>query len=299
MDNEAGQRGSGADSQVAALCYPEGGESDGIARLPRRPAAPPSVWHLWLDETPRPGWANMAIDHALLERAQQHGERWVRLYQWAPHCLSFGRHEPATRRYDSERIAELGLDTVRRPTGGRAVWHAEELTYSVAAPSARFGSLPAAYLEIHGMLADALRGLGVQASLAPPVQTPALDAGACFSQPAGGELMIGGRKIVGSAQFRQGDAFLQHGSILLEDNQSFVLGLTRGAIIARSPQRTQGSTKTPEPRLRSRDVAEAITRAAGTRWPGEWDRVPDLEPTLQSASSHFPHYRSVAWTWAR
>jgi hypothetical protein len=102
-----------------------------------------------------------------------------------------------------------------------------------------------------------------------------------------------------SAQFRQGDAFLQHGSILLEDNQSFVLGLMRGAIIARSPQRTQDSTKTPEPRLRSRDVAEAITRAAGTRWPGEWDHVPDLDPALHSASFHFPHYRSFAWTWAR
>lgn len=253
-------------------------------------------WQLWLDEIPRPGWANMAIDHALLERAQHHGESWLRLYQWAPHCLSFGRHEPATRRYDSARITELGLDTVRRPTGGRAVWHAEELTYSVTAPSARFGSLPAAYLEIHRMLADALRGLGIRAALAPPVQTPTLDAGACFSQPAGGEIMIGGRKIVGSAQFRQGGALLQHGSILLEDNQSVVLGLTRGATIA---QRTQDSTKSPEPRLRRREVADAITQAAGIRWPGEWNRAPDLEPALHSASSHFPHYRSVEWTWAR
>jgi lipoate-protein ligase A len=110
-----------------------------------------AVWHLWLDQTPRPGWANMAIDQALLDRAERQGESWLRLYRWAPHCLSFGRHEPATRRYDPDRIAELGLDTVRRPTGGRAVWHAQELTYAVAAPSARFGSLPAAYLEIHGI----------------------------------------------------------------------------------------------------------------------------------------------------
>ncbi|MEA2725373.1 MAG: lipoyl(octanoyl) transferase [Gemmatimonadales bacterium] len=274
MDKAAGQRGSGA-------------------------AGVTQVWTLWVDTLPRPGWANMAIDHALLERAQNNGESWLRLYQWTPHCLSFGRHEPATRRYDSGRITELGLDTVRRPTGGRAVWHAEELTYSVAAPSARFGSLPAAYLEIHGMLADALRGVGVRASLAPPIQTPALDAGACFSQPSGGEIMIGGRKIVGSAQFRQGHALLQHGSILLEDNQSILFGLTRGAIIARSPQQTQDAPRNPPPPLRSRDVAEAITQAAGSRWPGEWDRAPDLEPALHSASSHFPHYRSVEWTWAR
>ncbi|MEP7227486.1 MAG: hypothetical protein ABI785_09010 [Gemmatimonadales bacterium] len=241
----------------------------------------------------------MAIDHALLERAQHWGESWLRLYRWAPHCLSFGRHEPATRRYDSGRIRDLGLDTVRRPTGGRAVWHAEELTYAVAAPSARFGSLPAAYLEIHGMLADALRGLGVRASLAPSIQTPALDAGPCFSQPAGGEIMIGRRKVVGSAQLRQGGALLQHGSILLQDNQSFVLGLTRGAIIAQSPQGSRDSTKTLDPPLRVGELAEAITRAAGTRWPGEWNTAPDLEPALHRATSHVPHYRSVEWTWAR
>jgi len=258
-------------------------------------------WHLWIDEIARPGWANMAIDQALLERAERQGERWLRLYRWAPHCLSFGRHEPATRRYDSRRIAELGLDTVRRPSGGRAVWHAEELTYAVAAPSVRFGSLPAAYLEIHGMLADALRGLGASASLAPPVRTPPLDTGPCFAQPAGGEIMIGGRKVVGSAQFRQGGALLQHGSILLEDNQSFVLGLTHGAIIAQSSQRSLGSLKKPDPAapLRSREVAQAITRAAAARWSGEWTRDSDPEPVLHRASSLYPQYRSAAWTWAR
>jgi lipoate-protein ligase A len=250
---------------------------------------------------PRPGWANMAIDHALLERAEEQGESWLRLYQWAPHCLSFGRHEPATRRYDSQRITELGLDTVRRPTGGRAVWHARELTYAVGAPSVCFGSLPAAYLEIHGMLADALRGLGASASLAPPVRTPPLDSGPCFSQPAGGEIMIEGRKVVGSAQFRQGGGLLQHGSILLEDNQEFVHGLTRGAIIAQSSQRSPQAMKNPDTAqpFRSREVAEAITEAAGARWPGEWNRVPDPEPVLRTASSLYPHYRSAAWTWAR
>jgi len=243
----------------------------------------------------------MAIDHALLQRAEHEGESWLRLYQWAPHCLSFGRHEPATRRYDFQRIAALSLDTVRRPTGGRAVWHAEELTYAVAAPSLHFGSLPAAYLEIHDMLADALRGLGVIASLAPPVRTPPLDTGACFSQPAGGEIMIGGRKVVGSAQFRQRSALLQHGSILLEDNQDFVLGLTRGAIIAHDSQGSPQAPNTPgmARRFRSRDVAEAITQAARARWPGEWTRVPEPEPVLVTASSFYPRYRSAAWTWAR
>lgn len=261
-------------------------------------AAPPSVWRLWIDEQPRPGWANMAIDHALLDRAEHQGECWLRLYQWAPHCLSFGRHEPATRRYDRERIAGLGLDTVRRPTGGRAVWHAQELTYAVAAPNARFGSLPAAYHEIHEMLADALQGLGARASLAPAARTPPLDAGACFSQPAGGEIMIGGRKVVGSAQLRQGNALLQHGSILLRENQSILLDLTRGAIIPRSPKPSRDSTKGPD-QLNGPDLADAIGASARSRWAAEWNPAPEVEPALRGASSLFPRYRSAEWTWAR
>ena len=125
-------------------------------------------WHLWIDEAPRPGWANMAIDTSLLERAERLGEGWLRLYRWNPSCLSFGRHEPATRRYDIHQIEALGLDTVRRPTGGRAVWHARELTYAVAAPSVRLGSLQSAYLEIHRMIAEALECLGATVSLAAP-----------------------------------------------------------------------------------------------------------------------------------
>ena len=70
---------------------------------------------LWLDLEGRPGWQNMAIDQAMLDRAGR-GERRLRLYRWTPHCLSFGRHEPASRRYDRAKIGALGLDVVRRPS---------------------------------------------------------------------------------------------------------------------------------------------------------------------------------------
>jgi hypothetical protein len=112
--------------------------------------------------------------------------------------------------------------------------------------------------------------------------------------------MIGGRKVVGSAQFRQGDAFLQHGSILLEDNQSFVLSLTRGAIIAQSSQQSDNPSRSPEAAsLGSGMVAEAIIQAAGARWGGKWNRSFDPEPALHGAAALFLHYRSSAWTWAR
>src|SRR3954447_19086414 len=139
-------------------------------------------WFLWVDETPRPGWANMAIDEALLDRAEQVGESWLRLYTWKPHCLSFGRHEPAARRYDVDRVTALGIDTVRRPTGGRAVWHSRELTYAVVSPCCYFGSLAQAYLEIHETLAQALTELGVDASLAPQSRAAGLHEGACFER---------------------------------------------------------------------------------------------------------------------
>ena len=108
----------------------------------------------WIDGEPRPGWHNMALDAAMLDRAEATGRTLARLYRWAPPCLSFGRHEPAGRRYDRARIEDLRLDCVRRPTGGRAVWHARELTYAVAAPTS-FGSLPQAYRRIHGALLGA------------------------------------------------------------------------------------------------------------------------------------------------
>lgn len=252
------------------------------------------VWRLWIDEHPRCGWTNMSLDMALLDRAEQDGESWLRLYQWEPHCLSFGRHEPACRAYDRERIRTLGLDTVRRPTGGRAVWHAHELTYAVAAPWQVFGSLRSAYREIHRLLAEALRALGLEASLAPRAQTSRLDSGACFSQPVGGEVLAGGRKVVGSAQLRRGSAFLQHGSILLEGDQRLVAHLRRNS--------AAGEEKLPPAAAVHRTagaVADRIAEFAARNWSGEWERVTSPSPLLHAASRHYPQFQSPTWTWAR
>src|SRR5256886_4001676 len=95
---------------------------------------------LSLDAAGRSGAENMAIDAALLDRANGEGLSFLRLYRFDPPCLSLGRNEPAAR-YNHTEIARRGLDVVRRPTGGRAVWHEHEVTYAVAAPVAAFGSL--------------------------------------------------------------------------------------------------------------------------------------------------------------
>jgi lipoyl(octanoyl) transferase len=259
------------------------------------------AWHLWIDEPPRPGWANMAIDLALLDRADQ-AEGWLRLYRWDPHCLSFGRHEPAARRYDADRVRALGLDTVRRPTGGRAVWHARELTYALAAPQAWFGSLQEGYRAIHEMLAEALGSIGVPARLAPRGGPAALEAGPCFSQPVGGEVLVNGRKVIGSAQLRRGTALLQHGSIILQDGQQLLHEVIRGLPAPRAqPHPAAGATLrdgggSPVP---ADSLATTIGHLAVRRWPGEWETATDPAMILQAASPHFERFRSPAWTWGR
>ncbi len=270
------------------------GQAAGPAVLPVRPPAPPAAWYVVVDP-PLPGAINMARDQALLDLAERSGRTFLRLYRWEPFTLSFGRHEPALLRYDRERIEALGLACVRRPTGGRAVWHARELTYAVAAPVDAYGNLRTAYRLLHEMLARALARLGLEAGLAPAGVRPGrIDTGACFARPAGGEVMFGGRKLVGSAQLRQGTAFLQHGSMLLEDTQATVTEVTRGASPASLDLPLARALGHP---LGFDQAAGAVlAEVAGTS--GE-RREPDLEEIAALAGTHEPHFASPAWTWAR
>ena len=155
----------------------------------------------------------MTVDEALLQEAVDTGTSTLRLYRFNPPCLSLGRNQHA--------LHLDGVDVVRRPTGGGAVWHEHEVTYAVAARLAVFGSLRAAYRAIHEAIAVALRSLGADATIAPDRRTP-VSPTACFSTPTGGEILVSGRKLVGSAQVRKGQAFLQHGSILLDGTQEMV-----------------------------------------------------------------------------
>jgi lipoyl(octanoyl) transferase len=235
----------------------------------------------------------MAIDTVLLERAEA-GERWLRLYAWEP-CLSFGRHEPAERRYVAEEIRARGLTAVRRPTGGRAVWHEAELTYAVAAPSEHAGALREAYSEIHQMLCQALRALGADAELAPARRAAPIDAGACFASAAGGEVLVGGRKVIGSAQLRQGGALLQHGSLLLEGDQGIVAALSRGRSASDRSLALSAALGRP---VGWHETAAAIEKAARRRWGVQPAPADGVAGILDRAGTHAERYRSDAWTWA-
>jgi lipoate-protein ligase A len=257
-------------------------------------------YRLWCDPLPRPGWLNMAIDTILLERAGE-GERWLRLYAWEP-SLSFGRHEPAARRYERRAIEASAIGVVRRPTGGRAVWHAGELTYAVSAPAASLGALREAYREIHLMLRDAIRRLGAPAELAPARHARAragagagvaIDAGACFAGSVGGEVLICGRKVAGSAQVRHGAGLLQHGSVLLEGDQALVGRVTLGQA---PPDRSATLSEALGRPVEWGEAAAAVVAAAAAAW-GAADATAGAEPVLARAAELGEFFRSPAWTW--
>lgn len=247
---------------------------------------------------PSDGAQNMAVDDALLDRARASGECVLRLYEWASPTLSFGRNQTARGRYDLARARELGIDFVRRPTGGRAVLHHRELTYSVTAPSALFGSLRESYMRVNRLLVAALRRLGVGASVAPHLtRAPAPGVRPCFDQPSAGELVLGDRKLVGSAQWRDADAFLQHGSILIDDDQGLASALLQ---IPRQPPPAAATLREALGRApAAADLADAFTDALVTLEDAEASPlvVDDaLESRIAGARVRF---LDDEWTWRR
>lgn len=160
----------------------------------------------------------MAVDEAILDGVIR-GESapTLRLYAWDPPCLSLGHAQPFAD-VDTARIAQFGWDVVRRPTGGRAILHTDELTYSVIAPKSDHvvqGDLLTSYRRIAGSLVNAARQLGIPASMEAGRRSAASNNPVCFEEPSSYEITADGRKLIGSAQARRKDAVLQHGSLPL------------------------------------------------------------------------------------
>lgn len=165
---------------------------------------------------------NMALDEAILEAYLQNMvPPTLRLYGFQPEAISVGRTQslPAST---ISRASARGLDVVRRPTGGRAVLHSGDLTYSLVASSAAgtlSPSIAAAYAEICRGLQNAFALLGLELSLG-STDTPYRQLHDCFLATTGSDLQFKGKKMVGSAQLRRRNGVLQHGSILLNQEQN-------------------------------------------------------------------------------
>lgn len=269
--------------------------SDGIGAAANGAASPP--WRLLLSP-PLGGAENMALDEALVERARATGERVLRVYAWRRPTLSFGRHQSARGRYDEGRIREAGLDVVRRPTGGRAVLHHREVTYSVTAPAAPGVPLRESYARINRLLCDGLRRLGVPAEVAAGGgRAPRPTDAPCFETPSPGELVLAGRKLAGSAQWRDDGALLQHGSILVDDDQSLVAGLLRRPASPPPAPATLGAALGRTPTLA--EVADALFAAARALEDADASPLAPEPSLLARAEALRERYEDDRWTWRR
>ncbi|WP_203227730.1 lipoate--protein ligase family protein [Calorimonas adulescens] len=185
------------------------------------------VWRL-IDTGYSDGAYNMAVDEALMESvAAGESPPVLRFFGWSPPTLSIGYFQRAEREVNLERLKGQGIGFVRRPTGGRAVLHDREITYSV---SIRESDLPGSVIETYKVLSlglvEGLKQLGIEAEVASLKESGTERAltSACFDSPSWYEVVFHGKKLIGSAQVRKYGTILQHGSIMLDfDPQKLAL----------------------------------------------------------------------------
>jgi lipoate-protein ligase A len=182
-------------------------------------AYPRAAWRLLVNGS-ADGATNMAVDEAiLLAVAEGAAPPSLRFYMWEPPCLSIGYSQSMSKEVDLEACRARGVSWVRRPTGGRAVLHTDELTYSIVAPQDEprvAGGVVESYRRLSRGLLAGLHRLGAEAVQAQKsyAKKPEL-AAACFDTPSKYEITVGGKKLVGSAQVRRQGVVLQHGSLPL------------------------------------------------------------------------------------
>jgi lipoyl(octanoyl) transferase len=240
----------------------------------------------------------MALDEALMARARRTGEAVLRVYGWSEPTLSLGRNQRAAGLYDERVLAARGIGVVRRPTGGRSLLHHREVTYSVTAPCAPSGTLIDEYARINALLSSALVALGVPVMAATPsARSSTPSAVPCFAEPARGELTLDGRKLVGSAQWRERGALLQHGSILVDDDQSSIVSLMREPMAAPPAPATLRDALGRAPVMA--EVADSLFGAV--RALADPDARPlDVDDELSREMNDIAaRYRDDAWTWRR
>jgi lipoate-protein ligase A len=219
-------------------------------------------WRL-VEDAPQSGADNMAIDERLLRDAAN-GEAvpTLRFYTWDPPAVSLGRFQDEGTAVDARACRVLGIDVVRRITGGRAVLHHRELTYSIVSRTDHSifpNDLLGTYKVIAEGLLAGLGNLGIKAEMVSRsckhVERIRKKTGepACFASPSWYEILVGGKKIIGSAQRRVPGAFLQHGSILIDRDPSLEASVIPGG---------SGENVTSIREVLGRSVADAEVHAA-------------------------------------
>lgn len=211
-------------------------------------------WRLIYDN-PTSGARNMAVDEAIMG-AVARGERppTLRLYDWTPACLSLG-YGQKTSDVDFDRLARMGWDAVRRPTGGRAILHTDELTYSITLPEEHpiaNGGIVESYRRLSAALMQALAALGAPVAADRRDDGPKLTGPVCFEVPSHYEITFDGRKLLGSAQTRRRGGVLQHGTLPLRGDVSRICD---ALVYPDEPTREAAKTAVHE---RATTLAEAL-----------------------------------------
>lgn len=222
---------------------------------------------------------NMAVDEAIL-RAHAAGQvpPTIRFYGWQPAAVSVGYFQKAAAEVDLGECRRQGIAVVRRLTGGRAVLHAAELTYSLVVSETHPlvpPTITASYrFFCQGLLAG-LRGLGIDAQMSIPRaayghtrRQPA--SAACFDAPSHYEITVAGRKLVGSAQVRKDGVILQHGSVLLRFNPEQLASLlalpnaaAKAAVAGMLSRRAVAIAEAANRDVSWEEVCQAMTAAFG------------------------------------
>lgn len=215
-----------------------------MMRLTTTESYPPATWRL-LVTPPLDGATNMAIDEAILQAlAEGRGMPTLRFFQWEPACLSLGYNQH-WRDVDEAACHRLGYTWTRRPTGGRAILHTDEATYSLIIPQddPRIeGGIVASYRVLSLGLLHGLEKLGVQAEQASKEEVIANRQGGrggpvCFDTPSRYEITWQGKKLIGSAQLRRKKIVLQHGTLPLHGDLNRIIDVLNFSEEERSHQR--------------------------------------------------------------
>lgn len=233
------------------------------------------------------GAMNMAIDEAVAEAVRSGtSPPTVRFYSWSPGTVSIGCFQSARAEIDVDACTRLGVDIVRRRTGGGAVYHDTdgEITYSVIAPEEMFGAdIPASYRGVCGHIIEALRMLGISSEFRPV-----------------NDVTVDGKKISGSAQTRRGGVFLQHGTLLLSLNPE------RFSLLTPSKAKMSGRGRSVEELLTSvrshsnasrDDVLNALHESFCPS--GGMTEAPLTETELERAREISLRYDDRGWTFSR
>jgi len=251
----------------------------------------------------------MAVDEAILEAVgAEIMPPTLRLYRWDPACLSLGYAQPAAD-VDQDQLRAHGWTLVRRMTGGRAILHTDELTYSVTLPAAHplaQGSIVESYRRLSAGLLATLEHLGVMANADKRASNKTLGA-ICFEVPSDYEITADGKKLLGSAQVRKQNAVLQHGTLPLwgditriSDALAFADAAEREMARQRVVERATTVEHILQERLPWEAVAQAMSAAFAATFAIHFEPAILSEAEAQRAAElRLSRYAADDWTFRR